>query len=267
MEKGLRYSVALPGLVKRAVGGCADRMLGSLSLLERSRRVRRLMDLAIRGVRVEPIPGILDGEQAAILVSNYPSVFQSLRAVIKVGCRLSTERPRIRAIARPEIITEANVLFKALGVGQFVFPVHKDQAGAYRLEGRLVKDVLRWLEGPGNVLWLSITGRTRGNGLLEGDLRTGAALFSFKKGIPLVPMALVTKEKKGKLRVVGVRFGEPIYPLPTGHLDDFERTDYLIDLTTLAMCEVARLLPPGQRGDFEEAEQKLEETRRRLRVG
>ncbi|MCJ7620650.1 MAG: hypothetical protein MUP64_10590, partial [Anaerolineae bacterium] len=118
----------------------------------------------------------------------------------------------------------------------------------------------------GNVLWLSITGRTRGNGLLEGDLRTGAALFSFKKGVPLVPMGLVTKEKKGKLRVIGVRFGEPIYPVPTGDLDDFERSDYLIDLTTLAMCEVARLLPRGQRGDFEEAEQKLEETRRRLGI-
>jgi hypothetical protein len=174
------------------------------------------------------------------------------------------ERVRIRAIARPEIITDANLLFRALGVGQFVFPVYKDQAGAYRLEGKQVKDILRWLEGPGNVLWLSITGRTRGNGLLEGDLRTGAALFSFKKGIPLVPMGLMTKEKKGKLRVVGVKFGEPIYPVPTGDLDDFERTDYLIDLTTLAMCEIASLLPPGQRGDFEQAEQKREETRRRL---
>jgi hypothetical protein len=264
MEKGLRYTVALPTLVKRTVSERVDSMLGSLALLDRSRKVRRLTELAIRGIEVEPIPASLEGTRSAILVSNYPSVFQSLRAVIKVGCRISTERVRIRAIARPEIITEANVLFKALGVGQFVFPVHKDQAGAYRLEGKQVKDILRWLEPPGNVLWLSITGRTRGNGLLEGDLRTGAALFSFKKGIPLVPMGLVTKEKKGKLRVMGVKFGEPIYPLPAGDVDDFEKTDYLIDLTTLAMCEVARLLPLGQRGDFEEAEQKLEETRSRL---
>jgi hypothetical protein len=29
---------------------------------------------------------------------------------------------------------------------------------------------------------------------------------------------------------------------------------------------VAELLPPGQRGDFENVEQKLEETRRRLGV-
>ena len=266
MEKGLRYTEALAGILMRGTVGRLDSALGSLALLDRSRKVRRLTDLAIRGIEVAPIPASLDGTRAAILVSNYPSVFQSLRAVIKVGCRISTERPRIRAVARPEIITEANVLFKALGVGQFVFPVHKDQAGAYGLEGRLVEDILRWLDDPGNVLWLSITGRTRGNGLLEGDLRTGAAMLSLKKGVPLVPMGLVTREKKGKLRVVGTRFGEPVCPPSASELDDFQRTDYLIDLTKLAMCEVARLLPPGQRGDFEEAEQKLEETRRRLGI-
>src|SRR4030042_351353 len=266
MEKGRRHTEAVAGILMKGTVGRLDAARGSLALLDRSRKVRRLTELGIRGIEVAPIPASLDETRAAILVSNYPSVFQSLRAVIKVGCRLSPERVRIRAVARPEIIAEANLLFKALGVGQYVFPVHKEQAGAYRLEGRLVKDILRWLESPGNVLWLSITGRTRGNGLLEGDLRTGAALFSFKKGVPLVPMGLVTKEKKGRLRVVGVRFGEPIYPLPTGDLDDFQKTDYLIDLTTLAMCEVARLLPPGQRGDFEEAEQKLEETRRRLGI-
>jgi hypothetical protein len=266
MEKALRYTEAFTGLVRKAAVGRLDAAVGSVALLDRSCKVRRLTDWAIRGVRVEPIPPSLDGTRAAILVSNYPSVFQSLRAVIKVGCRISTERPRLRAIARPEIVTKANLLFKVLGVGQFVFPVHKDQAGAYRLEGRLVKDILRWLDGAGNVLWLSITGRTRGNGLLEGDLRTGAAVFALKKGVPLVPMGLVTREIQGKSRVVGVRFGEPIYPPSASELDDFERADYLIDLTKLAMCEVARLLPPGQRGDFEDAEQMLEETKKRLRM-
>jgi len=266
MEKALRYTEAFTGLVRKAAVGRLDAAVGSVALLDRSSKVRRLTDWAIRGVRVEPIPPSLDGTRAAILVSNYPSVFQSLRAVIKVGCRISTEHPRLRAIARPEIVTKANLLFKVLGVGQFVFPVHKDQAGAYRLEGRLVKDILRWLDGAGNVLWLSITGRTRGNGLLEGDLRTGAAVFALKKGVPLVPMGLVTREIQGKSRVVGVRFAEPIYPPSASELDDFERADYLIDLTKLAMCEVARLLPSGQRGDFEDAEQKLEETKKRLRM-
>jgi len=264
MEKGSRYTEAFASVMKRRTAGRLDSALGSLALLDRSARVRRLTDWSIRGIEVAPIPASLDGTRAAILVSNYPSVFQSLRAVMKVGCRISPERIRIRAVARPEIITEANLLFKALGVGQFVFPVHKDQAGAYRLEGRLVKDILRWLEIRGNVLWLSITGRTRGNGLLEGDLRTGAATFSLKKGVPLVPMGLVTRQKKGKLRVVGVRFGEPIYLPPTSEVDDFARADYLIDLTKLAMCSVAQLLPSGQRGDFENAAEKLAETQRRL---
>jgi hypothetical protein len=264
MEKALRYTEVLSSLAKKAAVRRLDSALDSLALLDRSRKVRRLTDLAMRGIDVEPLPPSLYGDQATILVSNYPSVSQSLRAVIKVGCRLSTDRPRIKAIARPEIVTEANLAMKALGVGRFVFPVHKDQAGAYRLQGKLVKEVLVWLDGPGNVLWLSITGRTRGNGLLEGDLRTGAALFSLKRGLPLLPMGLVTKEQKGRPRVVGVRFGDPIYPPSASELDDFERADYLIDLTKLAMCQVARLLPSGQRGDFENAEEKLAETQRRL---
>jgi hypothetical protein len=264
MEKGLRYAGAIPGLAKRATTERIDSALASFALLDRSVRVRRLTDLAMRGIEVEPLPPALYADHATILVSNYPSVSQSLRAVIKVGCRLSTDEPRLKAIARPEIVTQATLLMKVLGVGKFVFPVHKDQAGAYRLERKLVKEVLVWLDGPGHVLWLSITGRTRGNGLLEGDLRTGAALFALNRGLPLLPMGLVTEERKGRLRVVKVRFGDPIYLPPTSELDDFGRADYLIDLTKLAMSQVALLLPSGQRGDFENASEKLAESRRRL---
>jgi hypothetical protein len=264
MEKAFRYTEAISHLARRATVERIDSALTSLALLDRSAKVRRLVDLALTGIEVDPLPPSLWEDRATILVSNYPSVSQSLRAVIKVGCRLSKDRPRIRAIARPEIVTQANLLMKVLGVGQFVFPVHKDQAGAYRLQRKLVKEVLVWLEGPGHVLWLSITGRTQGNGLLEGDLRTGAATFALNRGVPLMPMGLVTEEKKGRLRVVKVRFGEPIYPPSASGLDDFGRTDYLIDLSKMAMCQVALLLPPGQRGDFENAEQKLAETQRRL---
>ncbi|HUW97036.1 MAG TPA: hypothetical protein VMW58_14735, partial [Anaerolineae bacterium] len=92
MEKGLRYTEAVAGVLKRGTVGRLDSALGSLALLDRSRKVRRLTDLAIRGIEVAPIPASLDGTRAAILVSNYPSVFQSLRAVMKVGCRISPER-------------------------------------------------------------------------------------------------------------------------------------------------------------------------------
>ncbi len=249
MEKELGHIEAIWSLLRGEFLGGVDARVRSIALLERSRGVRRLMDLAIRGIDMEPIPPSLGELQRAILVSNYPSVWQSLRTVIKVGCRLSRERPRLKAIARPEIVTQANFLLKILGVHKFVFPVHKDQAGAYRLERKQVKEVLTYLNGGGNVLWLSVTGRTRGNGLLEGDLRTGAALFALKKGIPLLPMGLVTRERNGRLKVVGVRFGEPIHVRREENLGDFETTDLLIDFTKLAMCQIASLLPPGQRGE------------------
>jgi hypothetical protein len=266
MEESLRNIEAISSLAKRGVFERIDAGLCSLALLDRSRRVRQMMDLAIRGIDVEPIPSCLHHAQRAILVSNYPSVTQTLRAVIKFGCRLSVERPRLRAIARPEIVTEANLLLKVLGIHKFVFPAHKDQAGVYRLGGKMIKEVLAYLDGPGNVLWLSITGRTRGNGLLEGDLRTGAALLSVKKRIPLLPMGVVTRERREKPRVVKVRFGELMYAPQVEGLDDFGKADLLIDFSKLAMCQIARLLPPGQRGDFENVEEKLEEVERRLRV-
>ena len=257
---------AISVLVRRHVSAGMDARLDSLALLERGRVVRKVVDLAIGGIQVERIPAWLLEGQKAILVSNYPSVPSAMRAVIKVGCRLPGEKIRVRAIARPEVVTQANALLRALGIARLVFPVQKTEDGAYRLDSQVLRRILAHLDGPGHLLWLSITGRTRGNGLLEADLRTGAALFSLKKGIPLVPMGLVTRQEKGKLRIVKVRFGEPIAPLEAGEMGDFDRSDCLIDLTKLAMCQVAKLLPPGQRGDFENADEKLAEANRRLRT-
>jgi hypothetical protein len=255
---------AISVLVRRHVSAGMDARLDSLVLLERGRGVRKVVDLAIGGMQVERIPACLREGHKAILVSNYPSVPSAMRAVIKVGCRLPGEKIRLKAISRPEVVTQANALLRALGIARFVFPVQKTEDGVYRLDSKVLRGILAHLDGPGSLLWLSITGRTRGNGLLEEDLRTGAALFSLKKGIPLVPMALVTRQEKGKLKIVKVRFGEPIAPLEAGELGDFDRSDCLIDLTKLAMCQVARLLPPGQRGDFENADEKLAEAGRRL---
>jgi len=241
-----------------------DVRLRSLRLLDRSRWVRRITDMAIMGIKVDPIPACLGEGKRAIVVSNYPSVSQTLMAAIKVGCRLPGQRFRAKGISRKEVVTEANALLKALGVDQLIFPALKDPSGKYVLEPDTLKKILAHLEGPGNVLWLSITGKTRGNGLLERDIRTGAALFSLKKKVPIVPMGLVTQEKKGKKRVVKVRFGEPITPPEVGGLDEFERSDLLLDISRLIMCQIAALLPPGQRGDFEDVEEKLREVRSRL---
>jgi hypothetical protein len=61
-----------------------------------------------------------------------------------------------------------------------------------------------------------------------------------------------------------VRFGEPISLLDIGKVDEFERGDLLLDISRLIMCHIASLLPPGQRGDFEDVEDKLREVMSRL---
>ena len=243
-----------------------DAGLRSWRLLDRSRWVRKMTDMAIMGIEVEPIPACLGEGKSAILVSNYPSIPQTLRAVIKVGCRLPGQKLRVQAIARKEVAAGANVLLRALGVDQHIFPALKDQSGKYVLEPDTLKKVLAYLDGQGNVLWLSVTGNTRANGLLERDLRTGAALFSLKKKITIVPMGLVTKEKEGKPEIVRIRFGEPIHPPEVGKMGEFERSDLLVDISRLAMCQIAALLPPGQRGDFEDVEEKLIEVKERLNL-
>ncbi len=262
-----------PGLVETlstprrgGVSTWLDARLCSLALVQRSKAARKLVDLSITGIRVERIPPWLSERRRAVLVCNYPSVSQTLRAVLKVGCRLPGDSFRLKGIGRPEVITQATPLLKAVGLPKLVFPVHKDEAGAYRLQLEVIKEVLSFLDGPGHVLWMSITGRTRGNGLLEADLRTGAALFAINKAVPLVPMAAVTREKKGRLRVIKVRFGEPIDPPEASTMGEFERTDFLVDFTRLALCRVASLLPAGQRGDFEDAEQILADTESRLGI-
>lgn len=105
-----------------------------------------------------------------------------------------------------------------------------------------------------------------GNGLLEGDLRTGAAVFSLKKGVPIVPMGLVTVERNGEPKVVKARFGEPIPPFRAEEMEESRNSEFLGDYTKFTLCQVARLLPPGQRGDFENVDDKLDETRRRLQL-
>ena len=182
------------------IGEWVDARVRSLRLLERSIWARRMLNVTIRGIQVESIPPYLGDGQGAILVSNYPSVSQTLMAIMKMGCRLPGKKLRLRAIARREVTAGANVFLRALGIGEYIFPALKNESGKYVLETDTLKRVLAHLDGRGGVLWLSITGNTRGNGLLESDLRTGAAQFSLKKSVPVVPLGLVTREEGGKRR-------------------------------------------------------------------
>ena len=266
MGNGVRATEAVAGLGSEGISQRMDVRLRRLDLMQRSGAVRRLVDLSTRGVKIDPIPPYLGQGHRAVLVSNYPSVSQTLRALIKVGCRFPGEGYRLKGIGRPDVVTHASTALKALGVDSLIFPVYKDDVGAYRLQKRVVKQVFDYLEGEGSILWMSITGATRGNGLLETDVRTGAAVFSTMKMVPMVPMGLVTREVRGKPRVVQVKFGEPVNPPCVDEMSDFEKTDLLVDLSRLALCQVAALLPSGQRGDFEEVEEKLQEIEARVRV-
>jgi len=263
MKEMSGFVQAASSILRGKISQGVDAALHSLRLLDRSRWARKLTDMAIRGIEVEPIPASLGDGERAILVSNYPSVAQTLMAVIKVGCRLPGRKLRLKAIGRKEVAAGANVLLKALGVDQHIFPALKDSSGKYALEPDVLKKVLAHLDGQGNVLWLSITGKTRGNGLLERDVRTGAALLSLKKNIPIVPMGLVIKEKRGEIKIVKVRFGELINPPEVGAWGEFEMGDLLLNISRLITCQIAVLLPPGQRGDFEDAEDSLKEIQSR----
>lgn len=249
--------------IKDQISDGIDSRVRSLDLFQ-YQLARRIIDLNIRGIEVEPIPPHLQEGERAILVSNYPSVTKTTRAVLKVGCRLPGKESRLKAIARGEIITEANLFLKAIGVDALVFPAQKDKSGIYTLESKDRKEILTYLGKPGNVVWLSVTGETRGNGLLEEDLRTGAAMFSLLSRAPVVPMGVITKEKEEKTKVVKIRFGEPINLPKRVRFVDFEIGDLLVDYSRLAMCRIAELLPPGQRGSFENAEERLIEINKRL---
>lgn len=248
--------------IKEQVSRELDSRASSLNLYEYP-WARRIIDLRLREIKVQPMPeGLKEGERA-ILVSNYPSVKGTTLAVLKVGCRLPGKEARLKAIAREEVIREADLFLKAIGVGNLVFPAKKID-GAYRLERKIGKDVLNYLKEPGRVLWMSITGNTEGNGLLEEHKRTGAVVFSSTSQVPIIPMGVVTEQKGEKRRVVQVKFGEPIIvPSITG-LTELDKDDFKIDCTELVMCKIASLLPYGQRGSFEEAKERLIKIRKRL---
>ena len=262
MKERIRFVRALSSVVGERIADNFDSKVQGLNLYE-YRRARRIIDLSIRGIKVKPIPEFLGEGKGAILVSNYPSVFETSKAAIIIGSRLPGDEPRLKVIAREEIITEANLLLKAIGIDKFVFPAQKDETGTYKLQDKL-EDILEHLAGSGHVLWLSITGETEGNGLLEENLRTGAAWFAQESQAPIVPMGIITKERKGKKKAAEVVFGEPIIVPKIEGLRWLKNTYLLIDYSKLVSCQIAALLPRGQRGSYEEVEEKLSTINKRI---
>lgn len=261
MQERIQYIRTVSTVIRNEISGGIDLRLRSMNLFE-SERARQIVDKSIRGINIEPIPSSLEERKRAILVSNYPiSVEETTKAVLKVGCRLPGEKARFKAIGREEVVKNAGLILKMLGVDNIVYQAHKDETGIYKLKSRKsYEEIKDYLAKPGSVIWLSITGETRGNGLLEEDLRTGAVVFSLKSQAPIIPMGIVAKEGKA----IKVRFGRFISPTEIEGLSDIEKGDFLIDFSKLVMCQIARLLPSGQRGDFENVEEKLTEINKRL---
>ena len=102
MGNGVQVAGTFVGAARGGIAQRIDGGLRSLDLVGRSAVVKKLVDVGIRGVRIEPIPSSLGESHRAVLVSNYPAVYQTLRSLIKVGCRFPGQGHRLRGIGRPE---------------------------------------------------------------------------------------------------------------------------------------------------------------------
>jgi len=235
--------------------------------------VRRLVDLSIRNVEIEGIPPYLrDPTAKAILPSNYPGVKNALSGAMKIASILPYDAThkgnRVIAIARKSLADEADIFLRALGIRNFVYPaLYDDKAGKYSLGTAVYKNVIRSLNEPGRVLWMSVTGKTDKNGLGLGDIRSGAVVFSASTNVPLIPLAFEMQNQVGKKGKIIARFGPVIPPPNLQNLDDIDKTDLIEVYSLLLMSHIAHLLPNKQRGDFENAEKILLDINRRLGIG
>lgn len=232
------------------------KFVSSLNMVEKP-FVRKLLSEIIRDIKIEEIPDSL--VKSAVLVSNYPGVKESLRAVIKVGCELPGLQLRLLAIARKEVITESNPILGGF-LKEAVLPAEKNEEGKYSISPRSAAKALKHLE-EGGVLWLSPTGNTEGNGLMMKDLRFGAVTLALKTNVPIVPMGLIIGEDN---KVERIKFGRSLVFSPIENVNLFNQEEYLRLLSLLVLGEIATLLPPGQRGDFENVEAEIRDVKNKL---
>lgn len=248
-----------PGRFARFYAGVDTGILefvSSINMVEKP-FVRKLLSGIIRDIEIEGIPDSL--AKSAVLVSNYPGVKESLKAVIKVGCELPGSQLRLLAIARKEVITESNPILGGF-LKEAVLPAEKNEEGKYSMSHRSTVKALKHLE-EGGVLWLSPTGNTEGNGLRMKDLRFGAVALALKTNVPIVPMGLIT-DKDNKVK--RIKFGKNLVLSPIEKVSVFNQDEYLRLLSLLVLGEIAALLPPDQRGDFEDAEAKIKDIKNKL---
>jgi len=206
--------------------------------------VRKILKETLRGIEIRSIPESLAG--GAVLASNYPDIKETLRAVLKVGCLLPGPELRLLAIAREDIVTRTSPFLGGF-LKEAVLPARKDEEGRYSLVPSYAAKALNHLK-KGGVLWLSVTGSTEGNGLKKEHVRHGAVALAQKAQVPIVPMGIITNEAK---KVIQVRFGQAMIPSSPEEISDFNIDEYRHSFSLLVMEAIAELLPPGQKGDFE----------------
>jgi len=127
-----------------------------------------------------------------------------------------------------------------------VFPVQRGKNDQGAIETAVV------LARMGNLIAMFPEGtRSRTDQLMRG--KTGAARIALAAGVPVIPVAVANATAIVKRRtfwppVVTVRFGPPVYWARNG--DEATTVRFYTDTV---MTEIARLLPPGQRGVYGEA--------------
>ena len=234
------------------------KLVSNLELAEKP-LVRKVISEMIRGIEVGEIPDSLS--EAAVLTSNYPGVGETLRAIMKIGCELPGQELRLLAIARKEVVINKNPVLGGF-LREAVLPAEKDGTGKYSLGLEYTIRALKHLNKNG-VLWLSPTGNTGGNGLRVEDLRYGVVTFAQKAKVPIVPVGLITDDQR---KIRQVKFGEAIVLAPLDKVSLFDRDRYLHLSSILVLAKIAALLPPGQRGDFEDTQAIINQTEGELAI-
>jgi 1-acyl-sn-glycerol-3-phosphate acyltransferase len=150
-------------------------------------------------------------------------------------------------MAKAEVFTWNPIVSSILRAGG-VFPVQRGKGDTVAI------DTAVQLAEEGNLIAMFPEGtRSKDGTLLRG--KTGAARIALAAGVPIVPAAVINSEavfkRKGWRRpVVTVRFAEPetwhANPAHNGE-DDAEIARTYIDHV---MGEIARMLPPEQRGEY-----------------
>lgn len=202
--------------------------------------MRLLLRLEVDGLERIPARG------PVILIFNHITF---LDPVILTGLlpRESAAMSKVENFSKPVV----GLLLRIFGA----FPVERG-----RVDRRALRRSLEVLERGGVLLIAPEGTRSRVPGLQEG--RDGIAYVALQSGVPVIPVGIAGAERfSTNLRnlqrtPVRVRVGRPFRLVPKGPK---VRRPELHEMTTEAMYELARVLPPAYRGVYADLSQARQE--------